>query len=325
MVSLNMKKATRAWGGVISLCLLAAGIASCAKAEAPTEAASAGQWNKASALGIPTSAPLVGPGPGESKTINLPSGRNYILHVPKDYSEDQQWPVVMVFHGLGDTAANTQAYSLLDSAEALVAYPQGIEKAWSPAPYAKTTGEEDRAFVADILDTIRATYRVDDARVFATGLSNGGGFAAYLGCTMPEVFRAVGTVSAAYYDAIHQGCSDEPVARFDIHGTNDPVVDYHGGTRHDTHYNSVDEVMQQDAKRNRCTGGVRTSRLVNNALELNWTNCEEPLQHIRIAGGGHVWPGGEYDKDQEVGKGFATDRVLDFFGIPGRPSGTQQT
>lgn len=287
--------------------------------------ASGGNWNKNSTLGIPTSAPLVGPPPGESKTINLPTGRNYILHVPEDYEEEKQWPVVLVFHGFGDTAANTQRYSRMDSAEAIVAYPQGKEKAWSPAPYAKTTGEKDRAFVSEIVDTIRATYNVDETRIFATGLSNGGGFAAYLGCTMPEIFRAVGTVSAAYYDAIHKDCSNQPVARLDIHGTNDPVVGYHGGTRHSTHYNSVDEVMEQDAKRNQCKGGVRTSRLVNNALELNWVNCAEPLQHIRIGGGGHVWPGGESDKDQEVGKGFATDRVLDFFGIPGRPSGTQQT
>ncbi len=41
--------------------------------------------------------------------------------------------------------------------------------------------------------------------------------------------------------------------------------------------------------------------------------CTTPLEHIRIAGGSHVWPGGTADAHNEVGKFFATDRVLDFF------------
>ncbi|MDY3127934.1 MAG: alpha/beta hydrolase-fold protein [Corynebacterium sp.] len=273
---------------------------------------------------MPTSAPISGPGLGESKTINLSSGRTYILSVPADYSPEKSWPVVLAFHGWKESARAMAKYSELSAAEALVAFPQGKDSAWAPAPYATTSGSEDVQFVTEIIDTLRATYNVDDQRIYATGMSNGGGFAAYLGCQMPDVFAAVASVSAAYYQSIHADCTGEPVARLDIHGTLDPIVDYYGGTRHGARYNSVPDVMEMDAMRNRCSGEQITERMSNNALLTTWTQCEKPLQHIRLGGGHHVWPGGNYDSMKEAGTGFATDKVLDFFGIPGRPADTEQ-
>ncbi|APT82577.1 alpha/beta hydrolase family esterase [Corynebacterium ammoniagenes] len=275
-------------------------------------------------LGLPTSAPLVGPEPGKSSIINLASGRKFILHMPASYQPGKKWPVVLAFHGWKETAGMMEGYTEMDAAEAIMVYPYGKDGAWAPAPYAKTTGTEDIQFARDIVDSLRATYAVDDDRIFATGMSNGGGFAAYLGCQMPDVFTSVATVSAAYYKPIHESCKDEPVGRLDMHGTLDPVVGYYGGTRHKEPYESVPDVVTLDAKRNRCEGELTTERLANNALLIQWELCEDPVQHIRIGGGRHVWPGGTYDNASEVGKGFATDKVLDFFAIPGRPADMEE-
>lgn len=309
--------------GAVAVCFLAFAGTSCSSqsADSPNPADSTDTVN----LGIPTSAPLSGPEPGSYSTINLPSGRSFILSVPKDYSGDKRWPIVLAFHGWGQSAENLRGYSRLDAADAITIFPEGKKKAWSPAPYAKTSTTEDKKFVREIIDAVRATYRVDDARIFATGMSNGGGFAAYLACQMPDTFKSVATVSAAYYEDILKNCAHSPVGRLDMHGTVDPVVGYYGGTRHKTKYYSVESVLEQDRKRNRCSTKVNTSRLVNNALDMKWSGCTAPLEHIRIAGGSHVWPGGTADAHNEVGKFFATDRVLDFFGIPGRPTGTAQT
>ena len=79
-----------------------------------------------------------------------------------------------------------------------------------------------------------------------------------------------------------------------------------------------------DAQRNRCEGNLNTERLANNALLVQWEQCQYPVQHIRIGGGKHVWPGGNYDDASDVGFGFATDKVLDFFAIPGRHAGMEE-
>ncbi|MBK4152537.1 feruloyl esterase [Corynebacterium macginleyi] len=248
-----------------------------------------------------------------------------MLSLPENYTAQKEWPVVLAFHGWGQSAESLRGYSRLDAAQAITVFPTGENKAWSPAPYAVTRGSEDKKFVLDILDSLRATYNVDDSRLFATGMSNGGGFAAYLACQMPGIFYSVATISAAYYEDILKDCAHEPVGRLDMHGTDDPIVSYYGGTRHETNYFSVESVLEQDRKRNECSEKVETHRLVNNALDMQWTGCSAPLEHIRIGGGSHVWPGGTADNNNEVGKFFATDRVLDFFGIPGRPDGTRDT
>ncbi|WP_259466255.1 alpha/beta hydrolase family esterase [Corynebacterium macginleyi] len=312
------------------LCCVAVLSVACAHNEEASDAAvvnksTQSHGSAASQLGIPTSAPLSGPEPGSHMTINLSSGRSFILSLPENYTAQKEWPVVLAFHGWGQSAESLRGYSRLDAAQAITVFPTGENKAWSPAPYAVTRGSEDKKFVLDILDSLRATYNVDDSRLFATGMSNGGGFAAYLACQMPGIFYSVATISAAYYEDILKDCAHEPVGRLDMHGTDDPIVSYYGGTRHETNYFSVEFVLEQDRKRNECSEKVETHRLVNNALDMHWTGCSAPLEHIRIGGGSHVWPGGTADNNNEVGKFFATDRVLDFFGIPGRPDGTRDT
>ncbi len=294
-------------------------------ADAPTAPAASGIVEPGSQLGLPTSSPLVGPAPGESKVLRLPSGRQFLLQLPRDYDSTRAWPVVFGFHGWGETSAMMHGYTNFDAAEAISVFPQGVERAWATAPYAKTSGAEDVAFVEEILDAVRATYRVDDSRLYAAGMSNGGGFAVYLSCSLPDVFRSVASISAAYYFQIHDSCADKPVGRLDIHGTDDPVVSYFGGRRHGETYRSVGEVLAMDQRRNRCSDQVRTTRLSNNSLRQVWRDCKAPLEHIRIGGGSHVWPGGGFDKDSGLPAGFATDAVLDFFGIPGRVAGTENS
>ena len=274
-------RSLRALVGAVAVSFLAVAGASCS-ADSPDSAPQAVPTETKN-LGIPTSAPLSGPEPGSYTTVNLPSGRSFILSVPKDYTGEKKWPIVLAFPGWGQSAENLRGYSRLDAADAITVFAEGKKKAWSPAPYAKTSTAEDKKFVRDIIDAVRATYRVDDSRIFATGMSNGGGFAAYLACQMPDVFKSVATVSAAYYQDILKDCAHSPVGRLDIHGTVDPVVGYYGGTRHKTKYYSVESVLEQDRKRNGCSTKVDTTRLVNNALDMKWSGCTAPLEHIRIS------------------------------------------
>lgn len=309
--------------GLAASAVCALALASCGTPqEAPTSPTPEAAWTND--LGIPVAPMLVGPEPGHTKKMKLASGRSFLLHVPENYTPERAWPVLLSFHGYTDSPENMEKYSQFDAADAIVAYPAGEKAAWAPAPYAVTSAEEDLDFVRTIVDSLRATYEVDDNAIFAAGLSNGGGFAAFLACRMPGTFRSVATVSAAYYEGIHTDCSDRPVGRLDIHGTKDPVVNYEGGVRHDTAYSSVAEVLGQHQKRNKCRGDVESVRLTNGATRETWTGCQAPLQHIRIEGGSHVWPGGNNSTKIEVGEGFATDAVLDFFGIPGRPEGTEE-
>lgn len=228
--------------------------------------------------------------------------RHYRLSTPEGFYRGRQWPVILAFHGWGETAGVMEETTGLNEARAVVIYAEGVDRAWAPAPYARTTGDEDLAFVRALLDDVVSTYPVDRQRIFATGFSNGGGFAAYLSCRMPDTFHAVAPVGAAYYAPIHADCPGQPVARLDIHGTDDDVIAYHGGTRHGTPYESVPEVLDGVARRNGCEGTAIT-RHSREVIEQHWQGCRLPLVHLRVGGGAHVWPN------------LATSEVRSFFGV----------
>ncbi|MBZ8177731.1 feruloyl esterase [Corynebacterium sp. 3HC-13] len=272
-----------------------------------------------SSVATPSDKPAFsGPPAGKSATIKLTSAqqqRQFIISVPRNFYPGRLIPVIFAFHGYRENAALMQTYSHLDEAQALVIYPDGLNQSWEGAPYAVTNGGKDREFVQDILKALTTIYPVDKDRIFATGFSNGGGFAAMIGCQMPDLFTGIAPVSAAYYSAVHENCSHTPVAMLDIHGTEDPTVAYEGGIRHNTRYDSVPEVLSQAAKRNHCQDQTSTYRINSSATRQDWHGCVLPLSHIRVGEGIHAWPGAPNDKRENVPQNMATDEVLRFFGI----------
>ena len=88
-------------------------------------------------------------------------------------------------------------------------------------------GDQDVAFARDLVALVSGVVGIDPRRVYAAGMSNGGGMAARLACDAADLFAAVGPVAAAY----PSGGSCEPVRPVPIaavHGTADPIVPYEG-------------------------------------------------------------------------------------------------
>lgn len=251
-----------------------------------------------------------------SETRHINAGglkRDYILSLPAGADQRDRLPVILVFHGYGEDAESVRRNSGLDDADAIVAYLDGEKKAWAPAPYAKTSGEQDLDFVDAVLDELGRDYSVDRSRVFAAGFSNGGGFAAYVGCQRPQEFTGIATVAGAYYHRVSEGCSQIPMKHVDFHGTDDDIISYDGGRRHKTAYNSVEEMLTDATERNHCDAREEDIDVEDNVKLEHWAGCDAELAHYRIENGPHVWPGGGNDSSKTVEQGFATDKMLEFF------------
>ncbi|WP_165857951.1 alpha/beta hydrolase family esterase [Corynebacterium alimapuense] len=228
--------------------------------------------------------------------------RSYLWSTPADYDPEEPVPVIFVFPGWGRSEEEMARTAGLNNADALLVYPRGIAQAWAPAPYAETTGSEDLAFIRTILAELDDDFAVDSAQIFATGLSNGGGFAAYLGCQLPGTFAAVAPVAAAYYEGVQTDCLDIPIATLDIHGTADDIMSYNGGERNDATYESVPGVLEKLAVRNNCSDSS-TKTISRSVKEKTWSGCSQSLKHIQMVSGGHEWPS------------LATEEILEFFGV----------
>jgi polyhydroxybutyrate depolymerase len=123
--------------------------------------------------------------------------REYLLHVPKTYDPTKPTALVISMHGGAGWPAmqkETSRWNTLSESQGfIVVYPSGISgrgpRAWHMSPSGLA---RDVRFISDLIDTLKAAYNIDGARVYADGLSNGGGMAFRLSCSCPTGSRRSG-------------------------------------------------------------------------------------------------------------------------------------
>ena len=236
--------------------------------------------------------------PGTSAVRHVTSDgieRSFVLHVPATYDPAQPVPVIVAFHGRKGTGAELEEFSGLSTLPALVAYPDGLpvdgKTAWEGAPYAPAS--DDVQFVSDLLDHLQATYCVDNARIFATGKSNGGGFTALLACRMNHRIAAFASVAGAYYPQSRVGCHPgPPVPIMEFHGLADTIIEYAGGESHGAPFPAVMDWLADWVGYDHCRS-AESERIEPDVTRFAWTDCagDAEVVHFRIDDAGHTWPG----------------------------------
>jgi len=223
--------------------------------------------------------------------------REYILHVPPSYDPNRPTPLVITIHGASIWPAAQQQISLWDRVADregfIVLYPSG-RTGNGPRHF----DAEDVTFIADLIDTVQRTHNIDRTRIYANGLSNGGGLSLLLSCTMPDRIAAVGLVAAAHLFPWSL-CTDlRPVPMIAFHGTADDATPYEGGKSWvvEKPFPSIPMQTAVWAKRNQCAPIPVESRVTHDVTRREYTQCvsNAPVILYTIDGGGHTWPGGKY-------------------------------
>ncbi len=230
--------------------------------------------------------------------------REYLLYVPKSYDRARKTPLVISMHGGGMWGAAQQEISqwnrVADEHGFIVVYPSGIgplsrHRAWRAAGGAGSA--KDVRFISELIDTLSAAYNIDSTRVYADGVSNGGGMAFVLSCMLSDRIAAVGLVASAQF-LPWANCPDHrPVPVIAFHGTADRQAWYKGGTSWVARkmvFPSIEAWMAAVAQRNRCGPNPIDSMVANDVRRREYTECAEeaPVVLYTIVGGGHTWPGG---------------------------------
>ncbi|WP_046507806.1 alpha/beta hydrolase family esterase [Streptomyces odonnellii] len=253
--------------------------------------------------------------PGTSARGTISSGgrdRTYQLHLPDGYTEKRDWPVVLAFHGRGNTGAGTEEFSKLSTLPAVVVYPDGVigtgdgdRQAWQGAPYA-AAGVDDVRFTEDLLDRIEATLCVDERRVYATGKSNGAGFVStLLACRAADRIAAIAPVAAALYPTGEECRPSRPIPLIDFHGTGDVTIPYAGDA--DRGLPAIRDWVAGWAARNGCDDRARDRVTEPDITVSRWKDCDRgaEVQHVAVTDGGHTWPGA----DSYSGGGYTTQTI----------------
>jgi polyhydroxybutyrate depolymerase len=248
---------------------------------------------------------------GQSLDISLSSGgktRDAWVHIPASYSSATAVPLIVTFHGFGSDGkgaeAETGLSALADSEGFLVAYPNGMNRQWYTDP--GSAGAADRQFIRDLVKNLQTDYKVDPKRIFATGMSNGGGMTHRVGCDLADIFAAIAPVEGGYASPGWQDCSpSRPMPIMAFHGITDPVVPYNGGPGKGAAaghiFPSIPDWAAAWANRDSCnaTPTVTTPTVTQpNAIAVTrqeWTQCKDGASVIlfSINPHAHTWPKGK--------------------------------
>src|SRR5207244_3391878 len=156
-------------------------------------------------------------------------------------------------------------------------------------------------FISALIDTLEAAYNIDPTRIYANGLSAGGGRAFGLSCTLSDRIGAVGLVAAAQPMDWSWCTGQRPVPVIAFHGAADPIVPYQGGPLGvpfnpvTVMFPAVRDWVAGWARRNRCGTKPVESGVAPDVTRIEYTRCAGDASVVlyTIQGGGHSWPGGK--------------------------------
>ncbi len=239
----------------------------------------------------------------DGSIVSSGAKREYLLHVPRSYDRGKPAPLVISLHGAGGWPTqqrNLSGWNRLAEREGfIVVYPSAL---WGRGPkvWKVTRGPllaADIRFISELIDTLEASYSIDPKRIYANGLSNGGGMSFVLSCALSHRIAAVGMVAAAQ-TLPWSWCTDRrPVPMIAFHGTADPLIPYDGGSSPIAPdvFPSVPSWTASWARRNRCATKPVESAVAADVTRVDYTSCAEgaDVALYRVRGGGHTWPGGE--------------------------------
>lgn len=221
--------------------------------------------------------------------------RDFFVHVPSDYDPTVPTSVVVNFHGRGSNAQQQIALSrmiALSDAEGFIAvHPNGIGATWNGGLCCGTAMNEnvdDVGFTAAVIDRLAQELCIDERRVYATGMSNGGFMAHRLGCDLADRIAAIAPVAGPNGVV---GCSPARVIPvFHFHGNADAIVPYDGFAGQ----LAVPGTMRDWAARNGCEDERAIFFSEGDVSCEEWTGCTDgvTVRLCTIDNGGHQWPGG---------------------------------
>jgi polyhydroxybutyrate depolymerase len=223
--------------------------------------------------------------------------RSYVLVVPEPLDRTERYPLVLVFHGDGGTAASFhQAFPFerATGADAVLAYPDGIRRSWD---LETTSDNRDVLFAEALVRQLAKDLPVDRTRVFATGYSSGGFLANVIACQRSGLLRAIASnaggapynQSESWPNGYPKCPGQTPVAAMALHGRRDFGVTIDSGrfsAEYWAYVNGCDEGRMETTGYDECRAyqGCRSGKSVvfcdvptlghwvwDRAAEASWT------------------------------------------------------
>ena len=261
-------------------------------------------WLVCSSLAACAGAPTLATYEGRDTRGSMVMGtwtRSYIVHVPTRTTVGPLAPLIIVFHGLGQSATQLQQQTGLDEvadrAGFIVVYPEAAIGQWDvTGDFVDTFGFDDIAFARALIQRMSDGYVINPRRIYAVGLSNGAVFAQRLACEVTDKIAGFIAVAGTLSRPARDNCfPSQPVSGLYIIGSKDTQFPVGGNSV----VLSVDSTMTFWGKQNHCAERGTRATLPDTAHDgtlayrSRFLDCIDggAIELDSIANGGHSWPG----------------------------------
>jgi polyhydroxybutyrate depolymerase len=269
--------------------------------------------------------------PRERERLTLDVGgveRWYLLSVPAGHDGTTPMPLVVELHGLAEGAAIAAQMSEIDALgerEGFVSvFPNGSGQPVRWNESLDASPNEDLDFLDALLSSLSTSLCIDEARVYATGLSYGAIMSSTLACVRSDRFAAIAPVAGVRFP---DGCAPaRPVPVLSFHGTVDPILFFNGGVGDlgaalgggtlelpsgevDLEGPGYPAAVAAWAEANGC-GAWSDERRSEHVIDRVY-ECDDDAEtrFVIIEGGGHSWPDSDISRAIEGVVGPTTDEA----------------
>jgi predicted peptidase len=162
----------------------------------------------------------------ESKSIDANgTAVKYEVSLPAGYDGSKAAPTILFLHGSGEQGDDGHKQATVGLGPAVKANPAG----WAPylviypqKPRGRGGWMEHEKLILDIVEKTKKEYKVDEKRLYLTGLSMGGYATWALACKYPTMFAAAAPICGGGNPAEAAKIKDLPIWNF--HGDKDTAV-----------------------------------------------------------------------------------------------------
>ena len=249
-------------------------------------------------------------------TVNL-RRQSYILYTPAAYQSDTALPLVII---LGDFNTRTRRFihyikfnELADRNAFVVAYPDVYKDKTLLEITGKDGGAGQAIFLQQLIKDIAQQRNIRTEQIYLVGFSTGGVAVLSALCQMTEKISGFAVVSASLPRQLRSQCTaKQKIPGLLIVGRDDPYIAWQMG---DSEKSGIDaglstellpvlQTVEYWTGRNRCDFRPLIQAIPNNDVRDGTSvtrlaydgHCltNKPIILYAVTGGGHSWPGNQY-------------------------------
>lgn len=244
------------------------------------------------------------------------TNREYLIYIPESIEgTTTAVPLLFSFHGLNGTAEGmynlTRFHELAETYKFIAVYPQSLQIAgknrWNDSNDYSNDKPKDQEFIKSLSDYLLKSLPVDADRIYLTGFSNGAHFSYHQFCQYPDYASVAGVGGGMKWVALNhcQVTTAKPILQ--IHGTEDLAV------RYEEAQTTIDYwvVQNNNATKPVISAVPDTDPNDGSTVEKHVYNEGDngmKVQHFKVIGGKHHWPGRHGNKDID-----ASEEIWKFF------------